>query len=504
MKYAIYARKSSEAKEKQALSIDDQLSECTTYAKQNNLDVAYILKEAKSSFKPGIREQFDLMIELLQNKSVDAILTWKPDRLCRNPEEGGKILQMLQDRKIQEIRTPTGDIYNPDSDHLILQIHFGMANQYSRNLSQNVKRGLKYKVERGEFPRRAIVGYEGIGLRGQRQMRPESIESAMIKEAFNMAEKEKFSLQQMCDLLKEKGLRTKHGKVIGRSHLVAILTNPTYYGYYWYKGELIKGTFEPIIDKLQFDAVQKALGNRSKPKKIRWDDYHAYQGLVYCGTCGCMVTTTVKKKEYKISGRTAYYAYHHCTKRRGNCRELSMMPDELEKEVLRRVSEIKIDQDVWNLGMKLLRAKHHEEANKISSHLLSYQQHFNSLQDKLNRLIDMRADGELTKDEFVARKSLLFEEQARAKSLMNDAEHNAKHWIDKAEEFFNTALQAREIIEHGNVEDRRKLLNKIGEKLLLHNKRIDIRLKQPYDILLKNEYRTNGLPLWDCIRTVSL
>jgi DNA invertase Pin-like site-specific DNA recombinase len=154
--YIRYSRKSSEKKERQALSIHDQNKECDDLSFREGLKVKYRLEEAKTAFKPNKREQFSLMVELVKSGKANAILTWKPDRICRNPLEGGIVLQLLQDGILKEIRTPLGDIYTPDSDHLILQIHFGMANQYSRNLSQNVRRGLTRKVQdRKEYPRRA-------------------------------------------------------------------------------------------------------------------------------------------------------------------------------------------------------------------------------------------------------------------------------------------------------------------------------------------------------------
>jgi len=150
LRYIRYSRKSSEAKEKQALSISDQNLECEEYALKEGLNIAVKFGESKTAYKPHKREMFDKMLLLIEFGQADAILTWHPNRLCRNPEEGGKILQLLQDNVIKEIRTTSGDKYTPESDQLILQIHFGMANQYSRDISRNVKRALKHKAEREE------------------------------------------------------------------------------------------------------------------------------------------------------------------------------------------------------------------------------------------------------------------------------------------------------------------------------------------------------------------
>lgn len=231
LKFILYARKSSEAKERQALSVEDQITECKQYAEANGLEITIELQESKSSFKPGLRPKFNQMIELLKEGTADGILTWKPDRLCRNPEEGGKILQLLQDGVIKAIKTPLGDEYTVDSDHLVLQIHFGMANQFSRNLSQNVRRGLKHKAQRGEYSRPHIVGFESFGERGRRNIRPHPFEAPLVKKAFELMAATKYSLGYICDFLDQEGLRTKRGKKIWRSHLHAILTTTTYYGW---------------------------------------------------------------------------------------------------------------------------------------------------------------------------------------------------------------------------------------------------------------------------------
>ena len=218
LNYIQYARKSSEAKEKQALSINDQIAECEKYAAKEKLNVLYTFEESKSAYKPRNRPDFDKMITLIESGQADAILTWHPNRLCRNPEEGGKLLQLLQDGVIKEIRTTAGDGYTPDSDQLVLQIHFGMANQYSRDISRNVKRSLKHKAERGEFPRPAIVGYDTCGYRGRKNLKPNDFEAPLIKEAFSVAETGKYSLGYLEKTYYKKGLRTKRGKKISKSH----------------------------------------------------------------------------------------------------------------------------------------------------------------------------------------------------------------------------------------------------------------------------------------------
>src|SRR3989338_9989277 len=491
--YIQYARKSSEAKEKQALSIADQKAECNQYALQERLYITYRLEEAKSSFKPHNRPEFDLMIELITTGKANAILTWKPDRLCRNPEEGGLLLQMLQDGKIKEIRTAAGDVYTQESAHLVLQIHFGMANQYSRNLSQNVKRALNHKAERGEYPRPAPLGYEGFGERGKRKMKPHPFEAQLIIESFQYAKSRCYSLGYICDYLYKKGLRTKRGKKVGKSHVYKILTTPTYYGYFYHKGELFKATnYEPLIPKSLFDEVQDTLRDRSKPKKYIWG--HIYNGLVRCADCGCAVTTTIKRKFYKRTNRTADYTYHHCTHRKGNCFQKPVSTDELENQFIKNISQISIDEEVWQLGIKLIKEKHKHESEHNLNQLTHLDTQMRNIQDKINRLIEMRADEELTKEEFILQKEMLLKEQARIESLRTDNRTSAYSWLELTEKFLNTAFYARDVIKNGKPEEKRELIMRVGENLLLEDGKLQFSFKKPYDVLLLPEYRTNVLP----------
>lgn len=293
LKYIRYSRKSSESKEKQVVSIQDQNSECDKYSQEMGLRITYKLEEAKSAFKPNNRPEFDRMITLLESKQADAIITWKPDRLCRNPQEGGILLQLLQDGTVKEIRTPNGELYTQDSDHLILQLHFGMANQYSRNLSQNVKRGLDYKCERGEYPRPAIVGYKTKGDRGRKNLVPHQFEGPIIKELFKLASDGRYSISMLIERSWKRGLKTKSGKKLSRSHIHKILTTPTYYGYFTHNGEMFKGNYEALVSKRLFDKVQEVLSNRSKPQKNSWKS--KWNGIMFCASCGCAVTTSIKR-----------------------------------------------------------------------------------------------------------------------------------------------------------------------------------------------------------------
>ncbi len=486
-----YSRKSSETKEKQALSIQDQISECEKEVKRSNLKVAFKLQESRSAFKPHNRPEFDKMIELIKSGKANGILTWKPDRLCRNPEEGGKIMQLLQDGIIKEIRTPLGDIYTPDSDHLVLHMQFGMSNQYSRNLSQNVKRGLIHKCERGEYPRPAPIGFESYGEIGQRKMRFHPLEAPLIVKAFEMASTGGMSLSQILKNLTDLGLRTKRGKKLSKSHLHNILKCATYYGYFYHNGELFEGKYEPLIHKQLYDDVQEALRRRSKPKVRVWE--HTYNGLITCGDCGCQITTTVKTKYYKRTDRTATYTYHHCTHKKELCSQKPLKGKDLKDLLLENFKNISISQEDWQLGIDLFKSKHEEESTKLFKRLRYLQNQFTSVRNQISALVKMRTNQELTKEEFLEQKAELLKEKKGVQDKLNDNDNSADVWLELCTKYLNNAFTAKETMENGTSEEKRNLILDLGQNLILKDKKLEFSFKEPYDVLLLPKYRQDML-----------
>ncbi len=105
-----------------------------------------------------MRPVFAEMIARIKSGEARGIVCWKLDRLARNPDEAGRIIGMLQRKEILHIKTQEKD-YHPEDNSLLSYLEFGIANQYIRDLSNNVKRGLKTKLEMGWFPSRAPLGY---------------------------------------------------------------------------------------------------------------------------------------------------------------------------------------------------------------------------------------------------------------------------------------------------------------------------------------------------------
>ncbi|MBI5356840.1 recombinase family protein [Candidatus Collierbacteria bacterium] len=104
-KFFLYARKSTDVEDKQVLSIEAQIAELRTFAKQNNLNVVDTFIEKQSAKIPG-RPIFGKMIKRIEHGEADGILAWHPDRLARNSVDGGQIIYLIDCGRIAALKFP--------------------------------------------------------------------------------------------------------------------------------------------------------------------------------------------------------------------------------------------------------------------------------------------------------------------------------------------------------------------------------------------------------------
>lgn len=291
-KYFVYARKSSEAEDKQVASIDAQIEELTKLARSENLKIVEMFSEAQSAKAPG-RPIFNDMVQRIYNREAQGVICWKLDRLARNPVDGGTINWMLQQGAIQHIRSFERS-YFPTDNVLMMSVEFGMANQFVRDLSVNVKRGLRKKVSDGWLPGIAPAGYLNTPDRekGYKVIVEDPERFPLVRRMWDLILTGNFTAPRIHQMaIKEWGYRTvqrrrEGGKPISRSAIYKLFSNPFYYGYFEFpagSGNWVKGRHKPMITEEEYQRVQSILGKRGKPAPKR--HLFAFTGLMRCGSC---------------------------------------------------------------------------------------------------------------------------------------------------------------------------------------------------------------------------
>ena len=474
--YFLYARKSSEAEDQQVASIDAQIDALQELARREGLEVLEVLSEAKSAKSPG-RPVFERMLERIGDGEAHGILCWKLNRLARNPIDGGQISWMLQQGAIQHIRTHDRSYY-PTDNVLMMAVEFGMANQYIRDLSADVRRGLRAKCEAGWMPSRAPLGYlnsTNTG-KGRETIFKDPERFPLVRKIFDHVLAGHAPLRVLEMATDQWGLRARRGGKLSRSYIYTLLGTPFYCGVFEHpkgSGNWYRGRHEPMLTEEEFDRVQAMLGTRGRPRPKRHQ--FAFTGLIRCGECGAMVTAEEKVKRQQ-NGNVHRYVYYHCTKRKRPCSQKTLEEKSLTAQILEILASIALPTTFQSWALKWLQAQDEQALRDRKAIMRAQQEAYNACVEKIDALIDLRTGREINEEEFSRRKAALTREKLRLAEVLTKGQAE-DGWLVKAKQRFSFPETASEGFVAGSREQRRQILLDLGSNLTLRDRRLDVALQ---------------------------
>lgn len=460
MNYIIYCRKSSEAEDRQVLSLDSQEKELMDIAKRYDLKVFKVFQESMSAKDVG-RPIFNQMMKLISSGKADAILCWKSDRLARNFIDGGLIMDSLQKGVIKEIRTHES-IHLPNESSFILAMQFGMANQYSRDLSVNVKRGNKAKLEKGGWPSMAPFGY--LNDKSNQTIIIDPQYSPVIKRAFELFATGKYSVSELSNKIYDEGYRTKKAvHKIPKSMLHFFLRNPFYYGVMKKNGVYYQGNHEPLISKDLFDRVNYILDGKNKTK--RKTHQFPLRGFMNCEVCGCLLTATLQKGKY---------VYYYCTNGKGICNQKKehLTAQEAEELISGLLQKLKFDDQLVELAFDAYKEKFKSDYDKAERAEEMRIKALNNVEDKKNRLLDAYISGIISKEVYEAKTRDLQNEIVSLKIPVKRKDEKEIITFEQLKNAFSQAQNAENIFLKGSDEEKRQTLNNLLSNCKIKDKKI--------------------------------
>ena len=419
IRYFLYARKSTDEEDRQILSIGSQLAELKEFVKKENLAIIREFTESKTAKQPG-RPIFNEMLKLIEKGEAEGILAWHPDRLARNSIDGGKIIYLIDTEIIKDLKFPTYKFDNSAYGKFILTIAFGQSKYYVDNLSENVKRGNREKLRRGEWPGWATVGY--LNDLRTHTIILEPNKHKLIKKMFELYATGKYSIERLLDVAKKIGLKGKTEKNLSRSNIENILKNPFYYGAMLYNGEIYEGSHPPIIAKQLFDKVQEVLKQRSNPTREKTYNF-TFRGFIRCGECGRMITAEIKK------GR---YIYYHCTKRGTECSQGFIREEDIVGQITCSLAKIWLND---RTATKILEdfEKHRKRENITASTEISLlEKELKITEEKIDRLLDGYISGLIDSNEYQIKKQKLVEQKFNLNQKLADLRQGRAGWLEPA------------------------------------------------------------------------
>lgn len=378
-KYAVvYARYSSHNQGEQ--SIEGQLSAAKAYADAKGYMIVHEYIDRAMTGRNDNRDAFQQMLSDCAKGQFSVIIVWKVDRFGRNRQE---ITFNKYRAKKHGVRVEYVAENLPDSpEGVILEsVLEGMAEYYSLQLSQNVKRGhlesaKKRKVHGGKM----LPGYR-VGPNREYEIDPDT--APIIKMIFDMYASGKYTMSGIVQELNNQGLQTPQGNPYKLHNIRTILANERYTGVFIYKDIIrAEGDMPAIIDKATFAKVQEMLKrNRHAPTSTRTD--YLLTGKLFCGHCGADM---IGCSSYGWSN--VKYTYYVCPtrKKKKTCSKENVRKDWIENLVLSEIRKILEDEELFNFIVDQTWT-YYVDQNSNQEQVQALQKQLSNAQNGVNNLV---------------------------------------------------------------------------------------------------------------------
>jgi len=473
IKYFLYIRKSTDEEDRQVMSLEAQLHDLKEFANKQGLEIVETFLEKKTAKVPG-REVFNAMLN-----RIDAglphpigILSWNTDRLSRNSVDAGRIIYLLDTGKLVDLKFPSFAFENTPSGKFFLSISLSNAKYYVDNLSENVSRGNRAKLRRGEWPGQKPFGY--IYDHRLRNIVPEPKEAKIVRKIYEEFATGEHGFASIADRLAELGVKSSNDRRRSNASIELLLRNQLYIGIMKWKGESYEGKYQPIISPQLFARVQDALKNRSKPRKIKHKHDFPLRGLFHC-SCGAMISAQWAK------GNGGLYRYYRCTRKHGHCAEKYIQESDLARQIKEKVQTIALPEQWTTKMLVYLGEEEKRESKSVDVLTNELNQKTIVVQDKLDKLLEGYLDNLIDEESYKNKKEELINQKIGLKGEKQSLiKTRMSNWIEPTKDFVNTLIQAKNLGSSESLAEIPQFLLKIGTNHLLSTKFINFDFREPY------------------------
>jgi hypothetical protein len=356
----------------------------------------------------------------------------------------------------------------------MLQVAFGQSKYYSDNLKQNVERGMRQKLRRGEWLTRAPFGYVNNPV--TRNIEPDVVKSKIIVRAFEEYIKGHHGLESLAKFLADHGVAQKSGTPLAKASVKRILTNRAYLGFTLHHGEYFPGSFAPILSPTLFEAVQKALEKRAHKRHSKISHNFPFTGLFRCGECGSMITA--QWCTGKMGGR---YRYYRCTKKKGKCTQGYLQEDALALQIKEQLQTVSLPEAWANYMLKRVEEFEHEEIHASGNRLGQMKEDLKTLEAKLDALIDLYLNKDIEREIYLVKKDSLMRQKISLQAKSSSARAERKNWVEPLRKWILDSKHAGFLATSENLHEVRDFLRSFGTNPALKDKTISISFCPPSD-----------------------
>ena len=373
----LYLRYSSASQTEQ--SIEGQLRVCREYCTRHGISITEMYIDRAKSASHGVtkRTEFLRMMADASRHPFDAVIVYKLDRFARNRYDSATYKAKLKKYGVKLI-SATEQLSDTPESIILESVLEGMAEFYSAELSQKIKRGIRESASKHHV----VGGATPIGYKIENRHYVIDEETApIVRETFRRYA----DGERICDIAKSftlRGYRTSKGAVFTKNSFHRMLSNKRYLGYYVYKDYEEPNVLPPLVDQDTWDRVQKRVKeNQHAPARSKAVEPYLLSGKLICGHCNQKMLG-----ESGHSQRGTIHRYYTCAgrKKHRSCDKKPLPKDWIEDVVVEFAKDLLTDEMIAEMARKAV--KENERILDENSEIKSLQSRQKDVELRLGNL----------------------------------------------------------------------------------------------------------------------
>ena len=431
-------------------------------------------ESARSANRPELQK---MLAYLKEDGGIDYVIVHKLDRLARNRADDVEINRAFEDAGVRLVST-SENIDQTPGGMLLHGIMSSIAEFYSRNLANEVMKGMGEKARNGGTLGKAPLGYMNVRARDEngREVRTIALDeerAPLIRLAFTEYATGQWTTKKLAAHLHNHGLTTvptahKPAKAVSGAQLHRMLRHPYYKGTISFQGVEYPGTHEPLVDEETWRHVQAMLDSHRFGERERQHNHHL-KTTVYCGLCGARLLVQNTR-----NSKGDLYPYFICAKRQRthDCPFRAVLIDVVEERMSDLYQTIQLSsQDRQLVEQYVQEELHHLQRDKDRT-IRSLTTRRTNLEDKRRRLMHAHYEGAVPLE-------LLREEQTQLTSELDHIERQLAAYQADTAEIHQRLTQALDLLEdchrlyQAAPPHLKKLLNQVFFERVLVNPLVD-------------------------------
>ncbi len=492
IRYVVYARKSTETEDKQILSIQSQLKEVRQLAARMGLTIVAELTESCSAKEPG-RPVFSRLLKDIERGRVEGILSWKLDRLSRNPADGGLLMLYLGKGLLREILTTDGRYDGSGDSKFLLAVLFGAAAKVIDDLSCAVKRGNREVREQGKITWMPPLGYlksrAGLGLRGTGRVVPDPERFPLVQRIWRELLQGGVTIPDVWRRARDEwGLTTRGSRraashPIRLEHVYSLLGKRFYAGQIAFGGEILPAEHKPMVTPSEFERVQvmlRRVGKTVAPRPQHHD--FAFAGLLHCGHCDGRLLTG----EEHLNRQGRRYVYYRCGRKSpagDSCYAPAPSEGQVTQDVMAHVATLQLPGTLLDWTRVAIDWWVAEQMGFKAETRAAKQAELDRAKHRLARLTDLAVDGGLGGAEYMERRTAMLAEIEILKHEIEDPASGIEDWRRQVLDVFDTSEALARAWSRTPDHDLRELLRRAYLNFVVKDRKTKPELRFPYTLL---------------------